>query len=307
MHVHSVTSCPGCGEADFAEVRFDGTLLQRCERCSLVSAREYADAESLYVDGYLTSGGRFGIDTTGDEFQRQLKWIGERRMALIERVVAPGTILDVGCGTGEVLAAAASRGWDAIGLELVEDSAEVTRSRGLEVICADLESSGLPEDTFDVVSLFHVLEHMNDAVSFLRLVRRWVRPGGHVVVEVPNFDSAARRRFGPQWMHLRPLEHVSHFTPLTMRTTMNRAGLEPVLIRSPSYVGRQQALTQVLTNLGRPHWTRLLSRFVRLADADPEGRRMTRSPVHLLLSAVDALDDRRGAGSVVFAVARRAR
>ena len=115
-----------------------------------------------------------------------------------------------------------------------------------------LEESGLPERSYDVVSAFHVLEHIPDSRAFLRTMARWARPGGFVAIEVPNFASVQRRRLREGWSGLRPHEHLVHFTPATLRRTFRAAGIEPVLVRSPAYVGPPQSLDQALWDLVRP-------------------------------------------------------
>src|SRR5205807_4291225 len=134
--------------------------------------------------------------------------VARRRIKLIERAsgLRFGALLDVGSGTGEVLLAAGERGWRAQGVEPERTAAEMARRRGLTVAVAGLVQSGLPQRTYDVVSAFHVLEHIPDSRAFLRTMARWVRPGGFVAVEVPNFASVQRRRLGDRWSGLRPRE-----------------------------------------------------------------------------------------------------
>src|SRR3546814_2758683 len=162
-------------------------------------------------------------------------------MERAERVAGKGgSILDVGCGTGDVLVAAAERGWRAVGVEPVPESADIAVERGLDVHCALLQESGLPEASFDLVTAYHVVEHMADSTGFLRLIARWAKPGGHVLVEVPNWGSVHRRAGGDAWIGLRPLEHIGHYDPRTLRDTMARAGRSEAqpselqsLLRSP--------------------------------------------------------------------------
>src|SRR6185503_9225312 len=132
--------------------------------------------------------------------------------------------------------------------------------------------------------------HVPDVVGFLRELAERARPGGHVVVEVPNLDSVARAASGGKWVHLRPLEHLTQFTPATLRSALERAGLEPVLVRSPTWISHGQTLREALADLGRGGWARL----ERLPE--PVWRRV--------LDATAALDDRRGRGTVILAVAR---
>jgi SAM-dependent methyltransferase len=217
-----------------------------------------------------------------------------------------GSLLDVGSGTGEVLLAAQQRGWRAQGVEPEQTAAEMARDRGPSVVVAKLEDSGLPERTYDVVSAFHVLEHIADSRAFLRTMARWARPGGYVAIEVPNFASVQRRRLGEAWTGLRPREHLVHFTPQTLRRTFAAAGIEPVLVRSPAYIGPPQTLDQALWDLVRPSGRlhRLLRPLCHVGHRDGTPVAYPTPPAWLVLRLVEAIYDAAGAGAVVVCVGR---
>lgn len=269
-----------------------GHELQRCTACGLVYALEYHDPDEVYVDGYFTGGTDFGLDVMDPEFQRFLAHAAERRLKLIERLVGGrGSILDVGCGTGEVIAVARDRGWDATGVEPIPESAEIARGRGVTVHTGMLEDTDVPQSSHDVVSAFHVIEHVPDGTAFLRSISRWARPGGHVVIECPNFRSAHRLGHGDAWPSLRPLEHLAHYTPSTMASTIRRAGLEPVAVRTLGFLWPDQTTPQMLADLG-------LGRAHRAVTRLPAPARW------LLLRSIERAYDVVRAGQVVFAVAR---
>src|SRR3546814_16759808 len=101
-------------------------------------------------------------------------------MERAERVAGKGgSILDVGCGTGDVLVAAAERGWRAVGVEPVPESADIAVERGLDVHCALLQESGLPEARFDLVTAYHAVEPMAARPGFLWLIPRWAKARRH--------------------------------------------------------------------------------------------------------------------------------
>jgi SAM-dependent methyltransferase len=254
MKTTAIDVCPSCGSDRRDRHSIGGdTRLYRCADCGLVYAPEFVDPDEIYVDGYLSGGSEmgFGLDIFDPFFQAYLGHAGDCRMRLIDRTIAPpGRFLDVGCGSGEVMQAAHRHGWTVQGVEPVAESARIAQDRGLDVRQALLQDAGLPERTYDVVSAFHVLEHMSDATGFLRLVARWARPGGYVVIEVPNFRSMHRRGYGAEWPGLRPLEHICHFSPATMRATMRRAGLHPTRIHTPGFLWRGQSFHQALADLG---------------------------------------------------------
>lgn len=296
MRVHDLVACPGCGSTASTDLVYGGRTLRRCSRCALVHERTYGDPEDLYVEGYLTDGERFGVDVRDPRFQDYLHLVAHRRLRRVESVHGgTGSLLDVGCGSGEVLATAAERGWHVAGCEPVEESAAFARARRLDVRTALLQDSGFPEASFDVVSAFHVLEHMTDGRGFLSLIARWAKPGGLVVVEVPNWRSFHRRGWGAGWPHFKPNEHVAQYEPRTVRSTMAGAGLRPVSVRTPTWLVECQTYEYALGDLGRP------------ALAGRLGARRDRRPGVLgraVLGAVGVAYDRAGTGQVVLAMAR---
>ncbi len=302
--------CPVCAGQDVRG--FDlgaGNVLRRCEACETVSAPAYADPKEIYVDGYMfgQAPGDFGLDVRDPAFQELLVRIAHRRLDFIERAtgVRQGSLLDVGSGTGEVLAAARDRGWTTQGVEPERTAAEMARGRGLGVKISTLEESGLPEASYDVVSAFHVLEHIPESRGFLRTLERWARPGGFVTIEVPNFKGTLRRRRRHGWSGLRPLEHIVHFEPDTLRRAFRLARIEPIYLRSPVYVGPPQNLDFALADLARQ------GGFRRLVEPLSPRRRVdggqARYPSRLgwaVLRTAEAIHDRAGVGSVVFCVGR---
>src|SRR3954451_20594275 len=121
MKVHEVTACPVCGSEQSTDVRInDEHSVRRCGTCGAAFSPEYADPEDIYVDDYLLGKGEqespFGIhfDMLDARFQQYLTKVSHARMFAIEAATpGRGSFLDVGCGTGEVLAIARDRGWEA--------------------------------------------------------------------------------------------------------------------------------------------------------------------------------------------------
>src|SRR5262245_39217217 len=134
MEIHRLACCPGCGGSRTSVVDLDGRHeLQQCEACELVFATAYGDPEAIYVEGYLTGETEFGLDLFHPLFQDFLDFAAGKRLDLIESVRPErGSLLDVGCGSGEVLAVAQGRGWSVAGAEPVPQSAEIAQGRGLD-------------------------------------------------------------------------------------------------------------------------------------------------------------------------------
>lgn len=301
LPVLAIDACPSCASAGYDTVTVGGHDLRRCTSCGLVHAFEYADPDAVYVDGYLTGATDFGPPNTLDpDFQRFLVHCGHRRLSLAERALGgTGSFLDVGCGTGDALVAAEQRGWTATGVEPVAESARACVERGLDVTCAMLQDSGLPEASFDVVAAFHVLEHMSDSTGFLRLISRWVRPGGLVMIEVPNFGSVDRRRHQDRWMGLRPLEHIGHYTPKTLGATLERAGLTSVRVRSTGFLWEEETMSRAMLDLGLGRQRRWLRPLTRTVDTPQGPVRLPRKSTFRLLKGIQSAYDVAKAGQVI--------
>ena len=303
--VHELRKCPGCGGETATPIPVGQPRLQRCDLCGVVFAPEFADPDDVYTEGYLLGDTDFGLDLSDPIFQEYLAYVAGVRMRRIEQLQPAGSMLDVGCGTGEVLAVAAQRGWTVTGVEpVVESASYAMKRRGLDVRPTTLEESGLPERSFDVVSAFHVLEHMVEGVAFLRTLARWVRPGGYLVVEVPNWRSFHRRNAGNEWSNLRPLEHVAHYGPATLAATFRRAGVEPVRVATPTFLWERQILDQRLDDLGLYRWRGHLNRLGRVGDLKGEPAVYPNRLTALALFGLGGIYDRLRVGQVVIAAGR---
>jgi SAM-dependent methyltransferase len=312
METRTLIVCPACGAAAATDFAFGPTRLNRCGTCGLVYASEFGDPDEIYVDGYLSGDNDHGVglDVTRPEMQQFLQYAAARRLALIERVIhPPGALLDVGCGSGEVLRVALDRGWCVDGVDPVPANVEFARTQhGLDVRLATLEESGLAEDSYDVVTAFHVLEHMTDGPAFLRTMARWARPGGYVAVEVPNWRSVHRRGYGGQWPGLRHLQHAAYYSPATLAATMRRAGLEPVRVSTLGFLWQQQTADQMLADLGVQRWGRWVHRsrvLTTRGEQFGEPATMASGVGWQALTALQAGYDAARVGMVVVAVARR--
>lgn len=309
MRTLELTRCPTCGEPDAGDLELGGgVVLRRCLACTTVFAPAYAAHDEVFVDGYLSDGdtGAFGIDISHPRFQDFLLDIGARRAAALQDAAGgPGTLLDVGCGSGELLAAARDRGWTVTGVEPLADASAHARARRLDVHTGTLdEVAALLEHRYDVVTAFHVLEHMSDAPAFLRSLARCARPGGLVAVETPNFASVLRKRRRANWPHLRPLEHLIHFTPQTIAVALRNAGLEPLRVTTPSYLYRDSTLEEALVHLAREDLARVLAPLSPHREVLGHRARVPSAPARAILRAVSAAYERRGVGSAVLAIAR---
>lgn len=221
-----------------------------CESCGLRYTRPLPSHEeviALYPDAYYggaPDGGTEGAkDDSGDsagDFNRDLVPWERVRLLLHEGVMAHrrrslrsakvGRVLDVGCGDGDFLAGLARRGWEASGTDLSPPAVARARAKGLTVhegLLEQLDSpdgSGFPDEPFDAITLWHVLEHLAEPRTALRTVHRWLRPEGVLVIEVPDSASWTLQWCGAQWFPLDVPRHLQHFTPRTLEELLEREG-----------------------------------------------------------------------------------
>ncbi len=208
--------CILCGNNEF-EMLFHKRLT-RCRSCNLVRTNNFTSPDYRH----------YHRDTEYSDFEKELKNIFAKRYSIISHIKKkPGVILDVGCSHGVLLDVFKEHGWKTYGIE-PSDSAELAAKRGHVVYKSTLEKTRLPKKTFDVVLANHVLEHIDDPVSFLKRINPSLKSGGIVFVDVPNFGSLSSSIAGENWKYLLLREHITHFTPNTLQEVMIASGLVPI-------------------------------------------------------------------------------
>jgi SAM-dependent methyltransferase len=137
-------------------------------------------------------------------------------------------LLDVGCGTGVYLQAMANLGWSVQGIEADPGAAARAAERpGVQqdrVFVGKVEDADFPPETFDLVTMAHVLEHLHDPRGVLERIHRWLRPEGVIRLWLPNFESIESRVFRQLWFGLDVPRHLYHFGPRTIRALLEIAG-----------------------------------------------------------------------------------
>lgn len=156
----------------------------------------------------------------------------ERLLGSFEVFRQKNALLDVGCGAGHLLRAAAAAKWRGVGLEVSPAAAARLRDEGLDVHHGDLLGAPLEEGTFDVVTLVEVIEHLPDPAGYLDRCLRLLRPGGLLFLTTPNFGSLSRRVLGARWRAIEVPEHLVYFSERPMRLALRRAGFRNIRIRT---------------------------------------------------------------------------
>lgn len=141
-------------------------------------------------------------------------------------------ILDVGCGSGALLGMLGAKGFQVTGLDFSpEASAIALREHGVRVVVGSLAEARFADRSFDVVTLFHVMEHVPDPAPVLAEVARILKPGGRLIVQVPNIDSLQFRWFGARWYGLDVPRHLIDYSLRSIVGAIERCGFRPIRIR----------------------------------------------------------------------------
>jgi SAM-dependent methyltransferase len=187
--------------------RFD---VLRCTGCGLgQTSPKPADMGPYYGEHY--HGGRHGVTE---------RMCMARRLRMLRQVAGSGgRLLDFGCGDGGFLHAAEQAGWEAVGVEMNLSDA---RRRGLTVV----ERLDDADGSFDVITLWHSLEHVHSPRQTLEALTPRLRAGGHIIIAVPNLASLQASIYGRHWFHLDAPRHLSHFTPPALFQLLERQGLK---------------------------------------------------------------------------------
>ncbi len=197
----------------------------KCDACGLVylSPRPGNDEIGAYYPPEYQEEIRKLIDRMRNNalLQKGLAMLRKRRTPPDS---PPGRALDVGCSFGDYLLYLRDQGWSVEGIERDPDAVRHAKQAGLVIHEGDAAEMlmTLPAGQFDVVTLWQVLEHMVDPLGCLQEIHRILRPGGMVMLEVPNFASLPSRWFGASWFPLEIPRHLFHFTPETITQMLAR-------------------------------------------------------------------------------------
>ena len=233
-----VKTCNFCGsekQEDFLTLtdRFSGEAfhLVTCEQCGLLFLNPRPNEDEIteyYPNGYepYVKPGKQGLADLPTDVRLALSI----HLDFVENYLPTrGRLLDVGCATGNFLAAARARGWEVTGVEFVEAAAKVgIEQYGLDIKTGTLVSIPLEEATFNLITLWDVLEHLPNPRETLEQCWQLLAPDGFLIFSVPNLSSFDRYLFSKHWIGWEAPRHFHLFPARTMEDILDRTGFERI-------------------------------------------------------------------------------
>ena len=274
--------------------------LVQCESCSLVWLADPPEASEMDRH-YGPSYDQFIRKATDKESEQHWR----RAVETVKRHSQGGRLLDLGCGSGSFLHCLRDGAWKLWGVEMSAAAAELARSRHhATILTGDVLQAPFPPGIFDVITCFHVFEHMTSPHEVLAKVGEWLKPGGIFCVHVPNIEAAEERIFRSYWYPLELPRHLYHFSPRSLCQLAQSSGLEKVSVTTAkiSFVeySTRYLVDDALTKVGIPR--------PALAEAGdpPLAWRAIRKGLRLtVLPVVNWFIGLTGDGSIIEAVFRK--
>ena len=229
------TNCPSCESDNLLPVlsAVDYTVshetfdILECAQCGLRFTQDVPDAAAIgpyyrseeYISHSNTSK---GLVNSLYHLVRRQTLADKRRLILSATRTRQGRLLDIGAGTGAFAAYMQQNGWEVTGLE----PDEVARERALADNKMRLLDTGelfsLPAESYDAITLWHVLEHVHDLHGYIKQIKQLLKPGGCLFIAVPNYTSYDAGYYRQFWAAYDVPRHLYHFSPVAMSRLLQR-------------------------------------------------------------------------------------
>ena len=216
-------TCHLCG-ADETELVTNKTryktscTIVRCKKCGLVYMNPRPTEEEV-VKFYSEVYRELYKPLTPEEYDKRRDSFARERAKFIEKAISKynvsgKTILDVGCATGNFLGFWKDKGWEVVGVEPDSNYADYAEKHGVSILRGTVDNVDLPENHFDIVTLFHTLEHLVDPIGSLAEIKKTLKDNGALFIEVPNVNYLKVRTLkGRTKETFYTPEHIYYFSP----------------------------------------------------------------------------------------------
>jgi 2-polyprenyl-3-methyl-5-hydroxy-6-metoxy-1,4-benzoquinol methylase len=279
------TLCPVCGSAGISEVFKvkDNTVSQEyfeidhCRNCQ-VRFTQNPPSEASIAAYYKSEDYISHTDTSKGLINRLYRFVRSfslnQKKKLVEKETGlnNGNLLDVGSGTGHFASAMKKAGWKVTGLEPDGGARAVASKEHSIELLPSSELFNLPEKKFNVITLWHVLEHVHDVKKYIQTFKKLLADTGRLFIAVPNYTSYDAEKYKAYWAAYDVPRHLYHFTPQTMQWLMKECGLKIVDVKPMWFDSFYVSLLSSKYKNGNTKWigafwTGLISNFKAIGDA----------------------------------------
>jgi 2-polyprenyl-3-methyl-5-hydroxy-6-metoxy-1,4-benzoquinol methylase len=147
-----------------------------------------------------------------------------------------GRVLDLGCGNGAYITLLHKMGWEVFGIDISSMALEkIPKTFGVYTFSGTLEEQSFPAKHFDLITMWHSLEHMHEPLDILQKSYRIIKENGKINILIPNIKSIPSKIFKEKWMPLDIPRHLYHFSPLTIKNALKISGFRNINIRHLPY------------------------------------------------------------------------
>jgi SAM-dependent methyltransferase len=243
FHVNHA-SCPVCKNESLKPVLTvkdhtvsnESFIITECSMCSLritLNAPGEEDIQryyqsSAYISHSNTKKGLINLLYHGARF---FTMMSKERLVKKESKRQVGMLLDIGSGTGTFVHTMERAGWNVVGLEPDPEARKLAIKKYNCDIYPSEDLFRLPPETYSVITMWHVLEHVHQLDEYVNRIKELLAPTGKLIIAVPNYTSKDAKIYGSNWASYDVPRHLYHFSPDSMRILMKRHGMQVIKTR----------------------------------------------------------------------------
>src|SRR5271166_4894197 len=198
--------------------------IYQCESCAFLQCTDLAEVLPFYEDL---------VDPTYDAGRPERSIQARKILEIAHKLQPGGRLLDIGAGSGFLVEQAIQLGYRAEGIEPSAWLQKMALQRDLPIHLGTFPHAAA-SGTFDLITLIDVIEHVSNPVDLLKNIAESLAPGGTAIIVTPDVNSLAARILGRKWWHFR-IAHIGYFNKRNLFLALDRAGLQPILVRRPGW------------------------------------------------------------------------
>jgi SAM-dependent methyltransferase len=216
--------CPICGnwEVDVRYLLPEGKYV-KCKFCGLVGVDPLPSSSFIYQRSVMWSElHHTNPEKVEQHYSDHFQEIAfKQHLDRLQQYRVNERLLDVGCGIGGFVDAARKWNWESYGID-ISPSVKIGLDRGLNIRQCTLNNLDLPENYFDVITMFDVIEHIANLNELMVGIQKFLRPGGGLFVVTPNLNSISSRILKSKWVAIEPEDHFTLFAPDTLGNLLRK-------------------------------------------------------------------------------------